>query len=96
MDANAGVVIEKGSEAGREIMKLMQGLKAKGSLEDDIRLHQERGVYNVSMKLPADKAKGLEAIPAHAFQVAGQEEQFGGGSRSSGIFQPGGPRQACL
>ena len=100
MDDSAGMVIEKKSEAGRAIMKLMSELKEKGRLEDNMRLHQERGVYNVYMKLPAAKAKELEAIPAHAFHDAGQEEQPGGhfgpptGASSSGSLS-GGTRPAC-
>ena len=80
MDENAGLVVEKDSHAGRAIMKLVKGLKAKGQLEEDLRLHHERGVYNVYMKLPEAKAKELEAIPAHALQEARQEEQSGGSS----------------
>ena len=75
----------------------MGELKAKGSLEDDVRLHQERGVYNVYMKLPAAKAKELEAIPAQAFENAGQQEEQAGGSSSSSSSGPspsGGSRQA--
>ena len=93
LDDEAGLVVEKNSEAGRAILKLMKQLKAKGSLEYNIRLHQERGIYNTYMKLPKAKAKELGAIPAHALHDAAQEEQTGGSS-SSGISPPGGPRQA--
>ena len=31
--------------------------RREGKLEDDIRLHQERGVYNAYMKLPKAKAQ---------------------------------------
>ena len=94
MDEHAGMVIEKASKAGRAIMRLMKGLKAKGELEDNTRLHQERGVYNVYMKLPKAKARELEAMPAHAFQEARQEEQTRGSSSSGLSPSSGGPRQA--
>ena len=41
-----GMAIEKNSDAGRAIMALITRLKRNGKLEEDIRLHQERGVYN--------------------------------------------------
>ena len=97
LDDRAGMVVEKNSTAGKAIMKLMKRLKAQGELEDNIRLHQERGIYNAYMKLPPAKAKELEALPAHALHDSGQEEQTGNHpSSSSRGPPPGGHRQACL
>ena len=93
LDESMGMVIEKNSDAGRAIMALVARLKRKGCLENDIRLHQERGVYNAYMKLPAAKAKELEEIPAHALQevVTGGSS---GAASSSGLLSSGGSRPA--
>ena len=66
LDEDMGPVIEKNSYAGRAITTLVSRLRRSGKLEHDIRLHQERGIYNAYMKLPAAKAKELKEIPAHA------------------------------
>ena len=66
LNEDMGMVIEKNSYAGRAITTLVSRLRRSGKLEHDIRLHQERGVYNAYMKLPAAKAKELKEIPAHA------------------------------
>ena len=94
MDESAGLVIDRNSEAGRAIRKLVVELKTNGCLEDEIMLHQERGVYNVYMKLPAAKAKESEATPAHAIQDVPQEEEPAGaqGANSSGASSSGGSR----
>eukprot|EP00959_Pyramimonas_sp_CCMP1952_P158177 3307778-Pyramimonas_sp.AAC.1 len=62
------MVIEKGSTAGRAIMKLVAKLKETGALENNIRLHQERGVYNAYLKLPEEKAKELEQLPLNTIE----------------------------
>ncbi|CAK0875118.1 unnamed protein product [Prorocentrum cordatum] len=68
LDESCGVVIEKGSTAGRAIMKLVAKLKETGALENNIRLHQERGVYNAYLKLPEEKARELEQLPLNTIE----------------------------
>ncbi|CAK0837809.1 unnamed protein product, partial [Prorocentrum cordatum] len=68
LDESCGMVIEKGSTAGRAIMKLVAELKEAGALENNIRLHQERGVYNAYLKLPEEKAKELEQLPLNTIE----------------------------
>ncbi|CAK0906615.1 unnamed protein product, partial [Prorocentrum cordatum] len=68
LDESCGMVIEKGSTAGRAIMKLVAKLKETGALENNIRLHQERGVYNAYLKLPEEKARELEQLPLNTIE----------------------------
>ncbi|CAK0841849.1 unnamed protein product [Prorocentrum cordatum] len=68
LDESCGMVIEKGSTAGRAIMKLVAKLKETGALENNIRLHQERGVHNAYLKLPEEKARELEQLPLNTIE----------------------------
>jgi hypothetical protein len=36
-----------------------------GEVDEDIKPHQENGVYNACMKLPKARAEALRALPVH-------------------------------
>ena len=62
MDDEEGWVLDRHSKAGKAVAKLINRFQRNGRLDEDIKLHQENGVYNAYMKLPKAKARGLRVL----------------------------------